>query len=60
MPNCPNCGRPMLLAEEPDRSNDQHAFRCEVCNLVYFTEDHTPIAGGQTAHPIGPNSSAKF
>ena len=44
-PKCPNCGQPMTLEHEPSRPNEQHAFQCQSCHLVFLTEDHLPISG---------------
>jgi len=44
-PTCPNCGRVMKLKERPGTPKDQHIFKCEVCNLVFMTEDHLPVSG---------------
>ena len=43
--HCPNCGRVMKLKERPGTPKDQHIFKCELCNLVFMTEDHLPVRG---------------
>lgn len=34
----------MNLIRTPDKLNDdQHTFKCEVCQLVFMTPDHHPV-----------------
>jgi hypothetical protein len=44
-PTCPNCGRVMKLKERPGTPKHQHIFKCEVCNLVFMTQDHLLVSG---------------
>jgi uncharacterized protein YbaR (Trm112 family) len=44
-PLCPNCSKPMGLLKAAERPNDEHAFECKTCGVVYMTTDHIPIAG---------------
>jgi len=48
-PTCANCGRPMDLISARKSAQDEHTFECKVCNLVFMTEDHTPVSGLQHA-----------
>lgn len=42
-PACPNCGRKMSLVRRPEKPEDQHTFKCNVCQLVFMTHDDVPI-----------------
>jgi predicted RNA-binding Zn-ribbon protein involved in translation (DUF1610 family) len=42
-PTCPNCGRTMNLIRSSENGNDQHAFKCTACQLVFMTPDHQPV-----------------
>ena len=47
-PTCANCGRPMR--ETPASWNrvgkwEISVFVCGACGVVFYTEDHVPLAG---------------
>lgn len=44
-PTCPKCGRVMQQKDRPATPKEQHTFKCELCNLVFMTEDHQTVSG---------------
>ena len=44
-PKCPSCGRRMALKRRPASPSEQHTFACDVCHVVFMTEDHDPASG---------------
>jgi ribosomal protein L37AE/L43A len=47
-PTCPNCGQAMALRRttvNASPAEDDNAFQCRSCKLVYLTPDHVPASG---------------
>ena len=47
-PTCANCGRPMSeTAASWTRVGkwEVSVFECNVCGIVFYTEDHVPLTG---------------
>jgi hypothetical protein len=44
-PACPNCGRPMSLADGNSEDEQPNIFECRTCKVIYMTDDHVPVTG---------------